>query len=161
LDHQNLGDRFLITPIFLILVFLLLPSFASADGEQKIAIIANASFPLRELTLPDLKEIYLGNKKFVRWTRLYPIHQQKDRVIKNLFIENALGLSPISYMGYWHIKSFRDGSPPPNAFQSSGEVIESVKANPGGLGYIWANETHKIDGIRVLITLDVQVGFFP
>jgi hypothetical protein len=161
LKQKNLIGVGFIILIFFPLVFFFSVSVVFPEGTQKIAIIANDSFPLSDFALSDLKEIYLGNKKFVGWTRLYPYHQQKDRFIKNLFIENALGLSPVSYMGYWHVKSFRDGSPPPIAYQSSTEIIENVKAKAGGLGYVWANDSTGIVGIRILLILEVQDNSFP
>lgn len=145
--------------IFFIFIFLFFPVRAATTGiSDEIAVVVNPLFPSNTLNLLELKEIYLGHKKFINGVRLHPYHQQGDRLIKNLFIEDALGISQISYMSFWHVKSFRDGSSPPRSFQTSEELVNEIQSHAGALGYIWAQEANGTDGIRVLMTLPVSLN---
>ena len=52
------------------------------------------------------------------------------------FLERVLKVDAAKYNAIWVKKGFRDGLNPPPVKTSDAEVIATVKANPGAIGYV-------------------------
>jgi len=142
----------LITLFALLIVFKGLSVFA---GE--IVIIANRDYPGDSISLLQLKDIYLGEVTMIKDVRIKPV-EQKDELIRRKFIERVTGLSVSGYKAYWIKKFFQEGTVPPLIKSSAREVIEAVKQNRGGIGYIWADEAKNLEGIKILLRIKIDNG---
>ena len=89
--------------------------------------------PSLTLSAEEVRDAYLGDKQMAGGTRIVPLDnaaQQKD------FLDRVLKLDPGKYNAIWVKKGFRDGLNAPAVKGSDAEVIATVRANPGAIGYV-------------------------
>lgn len=89
--------------------------------------------PGAQLTLEDIREIYLGDKEFSGNVRLVPVDNQAALAE---FVAKALGMSAQRYNTLWVKKAFRDALTPPALKAGDLEVLEFVKRTRGAVGYV-------------------------
>ena len=89
--------------------------------------------PSLTLSAEEVRDAYLGDKQMAGGTRIVPLDnaaQQKD------FLDRVLKLDAGKYNAIWVKKGFRDGLNAPAVKGSDAEVIATVRANPGAIGYV-------------------------
>jgi ABC-type phosphate transport system substrate-binding protein len=105
----------------------LLPTL-SAAGD--IYIIANPSV---RLTPEEAREVFLGEKQLAGSVKLVPFDNAS---VQSEFLEKVYRIDVAKYNTLWAKKGFRDGLNPPAVKGTDVEVIASVKATPGAVGYV-------------------------
>ena len=81
----------------------------------------------------ELREVFLGERQFASGRRLVPLDNaslQKD------FIGRVVGIDPAKYSTVWAKKGFREGINPPDLKSGDQDVIATVRATPGAIGYV-------------------------
>lgn len=114
-------------------VMLLCAGFATAvpaTSEADVYVIAN---PTATVTAGDIKDIFLGEKQLSGSTKLAPVD---NSAAQPEFLAKVMQLDPVKYDSLWTKKSFRDGVNPPALKATDADVVNAVKASPGGVGYI-------------------------
>ncbi len=138
--------------ILTIVIGLLLYENAQA---RELVIIANKAYPSGNIVVAALKDVYRGEKTVEGGVKIRPIDQEGS-VIEKKFLEKVLGTAIDRYKGYWIKRIFQDGAVPPVKKKSSGAVVESVKQEPGLIGYIWKDEVDPKDtDIKVLFVMEI------
>ena len=99
---------------------------ASAD----IYVIANAGL---QLTADEAHDVYTGDKQFAGPVKIVPFD---NAAAQGEFLSKVLDMSAGRYGTMWAKKGFRDGLNAPAVKASDLEVLNAVKATPGGLGYV-------------------------
>ena len=81
----------------------------------------------------ELREVFLGERQFAGGKRLVPLDNaslQKD------FVGKVVGIDAAKYTTVWAKKGFREGINPPDMKASDQDVISTVRATPGAIGYV-------------------------
>ena len=105
----------------------LLPVFPAAAD---IYIIANPSV---RLSAEEAREVFLGEKQLAGPVKLVPFDNASAQ---SEFLEKVYRLDAGKYNTLWAKKGFRDGLNPPAMRGTDVEVIASVRATPGAVGYV-------------------------
>lgn len=101
-----------------------------AGWSADLYLIANTDFALSD---EELREVFVGDRQIAGGIRLLPLDNaslQKD------FVEKVLKMDGLSYNVIWTKKGFREGLNPPPLKSGDAEVIATVKATPGAVGYV-------------------------
>jgi hypothetical protein len=117
----------------LIGVILLCAGIATALPATSIADVYVISNPTASVNAGDIKDIFLGEKQLSGATKLAPVD---NSAAQSEFLAKVMQLDSVKYDSLWTKKSFRDGVNPPAVKASDADVINAVKASPGGVGYI-------------------------
>ena len=125
MDMRRLPCRAGSIAILAILLQLPLSSFA-AD----FYIIGHSAYKLDH---SEVREIYLGEKRFVESEKLNPVD---NAAAQAQLLERVVKLDSNKYNTVWVKRGFRDGINPPPLKSSDAEVIEFVKRTPGAIGYV-------------------------
>lgn len=146
------------TVLGLSLILVLLQGLAGPlrAAAAEIAIVANKSYPASEITLPELKKIYLGEKEYEAGIKINPLDQKESNPIRRQFAEQLLGSSVPVYNGYWLKRVFREGTIPPRVRENAREVLESIGDDPGAIGYVPAEETKGRKDLKVLLVVPIR-----
>jgi len=136
------------------IIFCLFLSFSSICFADDIAIIANKNYPANKISILTLREIYLGEKLMEGDVRIKPFIN-KEHKLKTFFLEKVLGLNEDKFNAYWIKKVFQEGGTPPATKKSSEDLIEAVKEEKGGIGYVWKKEA-KGEDIKILLILKIE-----
>src|SRR5215468_3719253 len=116
--------------IFLVAATLLAGTLAVRAAAADLYVVAN---PALTLSAEEIRDAYVGDKQMAGATRLVPLDnaaQQHD------FLERVLKLDGDRYNAIWVKKGFRDGLNAPAMKNGDADVIATVRANPGAIGYV-------------------------
>jgi hypothetical protein len=105
---------------------------ACGDAAADVYLIANSAL---QLTPDEARDVYLGEKQLAGSVKLAPFD---NGAVQNEFLAKVLHMDAAKYSTLWTKKGFREGLNAPAVKGSDLEVISSVKANPGGVGYVSA-----------------------
>lgn len=114
-----------------VLVFGLLGIVSNVPAiAADVYIIAHPSV---KLTLPEIRDVYLGEKQFAGSVKLAPVD---NAAVQGEFLAKAINMDPSKYASLWIKKGFRGGLAAPPVKSTDAEVISYVKNTEGAIGYI-------------------------
>ncbi|MFZ3072737.1 MAG: hypothetical protein WA162_05815 [Thermodesulfobacteriota bacterium] len=116
--------------VLILLLLLAAPAYA-----KDFVIIVNSDGPLKNSGISDIKEIYLGEKRFSDSVKLVPINYVEGR-LKNAFLKEVVGVDSKAYRLYWIKKVFQEGISIPPSMGSVSAIIEMVKTEKGAVAYV-------------------------
>src|SRR5579872_6649447 len=116
------------------LLCLLLAALAAGLGAQALAakkasglvVVVKAGGALEDLTLKDIRAIYLGEKLFQGSSKIEPLVNGDDSVAL-VFFGKVLGKTKAQFKKIWKSKAFVDGLESPPILPSSEEVLHTVQ----------------------------------
>ena len=132
------------------LIFTVLFMFFAANlyaGE--IAVIVNESGPLTQISEADIREIYLGNIRFIKGVAVTPVHYTESS-IKDTFLSLIIDMNSREYRVYWTKKIFQEGGSIPVSQNSFGMIILTVKKDMAVIGYVPISELKETEGIKII-----------
>lgn len=122
---------------------------AAAQPQAPFRIVIHPENGTESATSADVTNWML--KKVGRWpdgTRVDPVDQQPNAPARAAFSEDVLGRDVRSVLRYWQRQVFSARSLPPPEVDSDSAVIEYVRQNRGGIGYVSASAT--LEGVKQL-----------
>jgi ABC-type phosphate transport system substrate-binding protein len=155
--HQNPSDgsadrwkaRILAKAACVVLGLLMLGPVCGEAEAADVKVIVNASSSLDTVTKKDVTRIFFRRKS--RWPngeRAKPIDQNAKSEVRKDFCEQVLGKTTKEVDSFWNSQVFAGKATPPPTASSDREVLEFVRSNPGGVGYVSAG--FDTTGVKVL-----------
>jgi hypothetical protein len=121
--------------VALLLAGLCAAQAAHADGA--IVVIANADLAeLEELSLPLLRQLYLGRRTRVEGRRIHWFELPPGSPLHRSFVRLALERSERELERYWLEQALSGGPLPPREIGSAGELVRRVATRAGALSYL-------------------------
>jgi ABC-type phosphate transport system substrate-binding protein len=131
---------------FTILAVLWMASMAVYADE--VVVIVHPSNALSEISVDDVKKIYLGKKKFFPGgVKAIPGDQPKGAKSRKFFYGGIVGKSESKLKSYWSRLIFTGKGTPPKVIGNDAAVKAWVAEQPQGMGYIMrsvADDTVKV-----------------
>jgi len=128
----------------------LLPLVVSAQGvNASLRIIVNKENKIASLSTDDLQRIFLGKKTL--WesgTRIVPVMPEEEGPAGTAFLSGTMQKSVSQFRTYWKRLLFSGGGTVPKVFRTSGQILDFVARQPGGIGVIEASAVD--DRVRIL-----------
>src|ERR1700733_6916834 len=119
-------------------------------GAASVAIVVNSEVPFDELSFPEVRKVFLGERQFwnpkLRVVLLMraPVAPERDVVLRSIY-----QMSEAQFRQYWISKVFRaDVSSGPKIVYSNEMANDLVTAIPGAVAFIDAAQVPK--GLKVL-----------
>jgi ABC-type phosphate transport system substrate-binding protein len=142
-----------------ILIFGALPRGAAHRPTAPVlAIVVSRASALSNISLSDLRRIYLGD--MTRWAdgrRIVPVVLPPASVEQSFFLNRALQMADIDYAQHWIGQIFRGRvAGPPHTASSSASARRFVAANPDAIAFIDAAEADTT--VRVLTVNGKRAG---
>jgi ABC-type phosphate transport system substrate-binding protein len=134
----------------LLALVLGLASALPAQEDAGFKVVVNTSNPETSIKRSALSDIFL--KKTTLWahgTPAQPVDQSLMSGLRMAFSKKVHGRNVDAIQNYWQQQVFSGRSTPPLVKLSDAEVLEFVRARPGGVGYVSSFVT-LIDGVKVL-----------
>jgi ABC-type phosphate transport system substrate-binding protein len=120
----------------------------------EIAIIVNENGPLTHISKEDVREIYLGERRFVEGVRIVPIHCPEGP-IKDNFLSSIIGRTSKAYKLHWVRKVFQEGLTLPEVKADPSEIIELVSKQEGAIGYVPRGLVSEDRGVRIIDIIEI------
>jgi len=128
------------------------PAASQASASNAIAIVVHEDLPVDNLSLDDLRSIFLADQQFwpdrTRITLLVRAAQSEERT----FVLNRIyEMSEAQFRQYWIAKMFRAEVPRgPKIVLSAGMALDLVVAIPGSISFTRADTvTDNVKVVRV------------
>ena len=129
-------------PILLLLTLIAALSVpvgvAEADGPQDLVIVANQSVPVNELTIDEVKAIFLKQRKsWKAGSTAVPIHAKAGSALRNAFVHRVLGMTENEELSYWEGQKIRKGIEGPAEFANPLKAVFRIK---GSISYVMRSD---------------------
>lgn len=137
--------------VWISLVLLISLEFtARAD----IAVVVHLRSPQENISLEDLKDIFLG-KKLV-WPGGNYVEAVDLKTLRQTFIEQVFRQKVTHLNRYWLFRSLAGRGLPPAVLRTPQEVKEFVALHPGGIGYLNIEDVD--ESVKVLLIIKIKWG---
>ncbi|MBI5560655.1 MAG: hypothetical protein HY883_05215 [Deltaproteobacteria bacterium] len=131
---------------FLVLLFLL---FQRPAYALDFVIIVNPNGPLVKADMEVVRDIYLGETRFIRDIKLKPVNSTEGE-LKDIFLKRVVGMGLKEYRLHWVKKVFGEGLTIPPSFATTGDIVGFVRREEGAIGYIPKEESSGMEGVTVI-----------
>ncbi len=122
-------------------IFAVLWMVSMAVYADDVVIIVHPSNALTEISVNDVKKIYLGKKKFFPGgEKVIPGDQLKGTQSRKFFYGGIIGKSEAKLKSYWSRLIFTGKGTPPKTIGFDRVVKEWVASQPKAMGYIMRSE---------------------
>ena len=124
-----------------------------AGESESYIVVVNASNNISEISQDLLSRIFL--RKVRAWhggRATAPVDHSLATPIRVAFSRKALGFSINDVRDYWMKQTLSGGDVAPPIRSSERDVLEFVKSEPGGIGYVSADSTLPTEVKAVKVT---------
>jgi 1-deoxy-D-xylulose 5-phosphate reductoisomerase len=142
-------NKFTATAVLLTLLTAATPALA---GEQLVLIVSAAS-KIEQLDSLEVRKLFLGLTVTHDGNRLRPVLNESDERVKQIFLQNIVSMSDITYDRRLLRLSLIQGQTQPTAYKNITLLINSVAADPSAVSYAWAKDVAHETRIRILRVL--------
>jgi hypothetical protein len=109
----------------------------AVHADDAIVVIANAELAeIEELSLPLLRQLYLGRRTAVEGRRIHWFELPPGSPTHRAFALLALERSERELERYWLEQALAGGPLPPREIGSAGELVRRVATRQGALAYL-------------------------
>ncbi|MCF6211376.1 MAG: phosphate ABC transporter substrate-binding protein [Gammaproteobacteria bacterium] len=130
------------------LMLMAVLTFTAAQADE-VVLIVNPANTLSELTLKDVKKIYLGkNKFFPGGGRVIPADQPEKSTVREIFYAVMIDKSASKLKVYWSKRIFTGKGTPPIIKKGDEAMLAWVAEQPLALGYVYRNSVN--DSVKML-----------
>lgn len=127
-------------------------SWLTSPASAEILIVTNAKNPLATIALDDVRKIYLGKTRtFPDNMSAVPVDQDSSNHAYAEFLTKVIGKSEKEMKAYWSVRIFTGRGTPPSRLESDNDVINWLRKNPEGIGYINASAAN--ESVKVLLRI--------
>lgn len=126
----------------------------AVEAQSGYVVVVNDANPTSSMTKADVAKLFL--KKTKTWDsglKVQPVDQASSRSVREAFSEEVHGKKVSSVKSYWQKLIFSGRATPPPEFDSNTRVLDYVRENSGGIGYV-SSGTSLGSGVKVLRLTD-------
>jgi hypothetical protein len=149
MERGNSVRIFTATAVLLTLLAAAVPAFA----EEQLVLVVSASSKVEQLDSLDLRKLFLGLTVTYDGSRLRPVLNETDVRVKEIFLQNIISMSDITYDRRLLRLALIQGQTQPAVYKDIGQLIEAVAADPSAVSYAWAKDVAHDARIRILRVL--------
>ncbi len=133
------------------LLFILLLMFLSISVDAQIAVIANKSIPVNQLSKTQLLDIYSGEiRSWQNGTPIFVFDLTTENNIRDNFY-NLIGRSSSRMKSIWMKKLLSGEGDPPKEFKSQDELIKKIASTKGAIGFVAIDKvTNDVKIIKII-----------
>jgi hypothetical protein len=149
MECGNSVSKFTATAVLLTLLAAALPAF----GEEQLVLIVSAASKVEQLDSLELRKLFLGLTVTYDGSRLRPVLNETDARVKEIFLQNIISMSDITYDRRLLRLALIQGQTQPAVYKDIGQLIGAVAADPSAVSYAWAKDVAHDARIRILRVL--------
>jgi len=137
------------TMVYRLTILAVLWMVSLAVYADDVVVIVHPSNALTEISVDDVKKIYLGKKKFFPGgEKVIPGDQPKGTQSRTFFYGGIIGRSEAKLKSYWSRLVFTGKGTPPKVIGFDRVVKKWVANQPKAMGYIMRSDAD--DTVKVL-----------
>ena len=124
-------------------------------GTQQLLVVMNTTVTKKEISVEDLKNIYLGKTSF--WpdnTSIKAFDRPVDRPAGQSFYRDVLKMVPARFRHHWQGQQLAGRGIAPETLATVDDVVARVASTAGAVSYVHASEVPKT-GLKNVITVSI------
>ena len=134
-----MASRLFLRSSFVLLLFVVAGPLTSQSGFQ---VVVNTANPQSAMAKEDVSKLFL--RKTISWSsglKVAPVDQAASRSVRDLFTQKVHGKPVAAINAYWQKLIYSGRKTPPPQLASDSEVLNYLRRNSGGIGYVSAGAT--------------------
>jgi len=137
------------TAVLLALVVAVMPAF----GDEELVLIVSADSKILQLDSLEVRKLFLGLTVTHDGHRLRPVLNEANARINDIFLQNVVSMSDITYDRRLLRLALQQGRTQPTAFKDTSLLIQAVGADPNAVSYAWAKDVAHDSRVRIVRVL--------
>ena len=122
---------------------------------QELFIVTDKDFQEENITIEEVKDIFLGKKRFINGKKILVMNYEFDHSVRRCFEKMVLKKSVRSIERYWQ-KAYYKGLRPPKIVKSEEMLFSYMQEVQPSIGYIKKND-NLAKYLKVLFTIECQL----
>jgi hypothetical protein len=131
----------------------LLAAGTPALADERLVLIVSADSRIAQLGSLEVRKLFLGLTVTQNGNRLQPVLNETDARVKQIFLQNIVSMSDITYDRSLLRLTLIQGQRQPTAYKDIALLLEAVAADPSAVSYAWSKDVAHEPRIRVLRVL--------
>jgi hypothetical protein len=131
----------------------LLAAGTPALADERLVLIVSADSKIAQLGSLEVRKLFLGLTVTQNGNRLQPVLNETDARVKQIFLQNIVSMSDITYDRSLLRLTLIQGQRQPTAYKDIALLLEAVAADPSAVSYAWSKDVAHEPRIRVLRVL--------
>ena len=128
------------------------PALATSDVRAEIYLVVSTGSPIQTLSRKEAIDLFTGRARTIRGEATQLFDLSRDSKERASFYQSLTGKSLAQINSYWSRLMFSGQNLPPQPMSSEQAMIESLRTNPNGLGYL--TRLPKDGGLRTVLVLE-------
>jgi hypothetical protein len=148
-ERGNSVSRIAATTVLL----TLLAGGMQALADEQLVLIVSADSTIAQLDSLEVRKLFLGLTVTQDGNRLRPVLNETDARVKEIFLQNIVSMSDITYDRSLLRLTLIQGQRQPTAYRDIALLLQAVAADPNAVSYAWAKDVAHDSRIRILRVL--------
>jgi hypothetical protein len=137
------------TAVLLLLLVLALPALA----DEQLVLIVSADSKVEQLDSLEVRKLFLGLTVTHNGERLRPILNEADAHVKEVFLQNVVSMSDITYDRRLLRLALQQGRTQPTTYKDTAQLISAVATDPIAVSYAWARDVAHNPDVKIIRVL--------
>jgi hypothetical protein len=137
------------TAVLLILLALGSPAWA----DDQLVLIVSADSKIEQLDSLEVRKLFLGLTVTHNGERLRPVLNEADARVKEVFLQNVVSMSDITYDRRLLRLALQQGRTQPTTYKDTALLLKAVASDPIAVSYAWARDVAHDSGVKILRVL--------
>jgi hypothetical protein len=148
-ERGNSVNRIAATAVLL----TLLAAGTQALADEQLVLIVSADSSISQLDSLKVRKLFLGLTVTQDGNRLRPVLNETDARVKEIFLQNIVSMSDITYDRSLLRLTLIQGQRQPTAYEDMALLLKAVATDPSAVSYAWSKDVAHDPRIRILRVL--------
>jgi hypothetical protein len=148
-ERSNSVSRIAATAVLLMLLVAGTPALA----DEQLVLIVSADSKIAQLDSVEVRKLFLGLTVTQNGNRLRPVLNETDARVKEVFLQNIVSMSDITYDRSLLRLTLIQAQRQPTAYKDIARLLKAVAADPSAVSYAWSKDVAHEPRIRILRVL--------
>jgi hypothetical protein len=135
------------------MLVLLLCAAPSAFANERLVLIVSADSHIEQLDSLEVRKLFLGLTVNHNGHRLRPLLNEADPHLKEIFLQNIVSMSDITYDRHLLGLALKQGRTQPITFKDDAKLISALIADSNAVSFAWIKGVERDSRIRILRVL--------
>ncbi len=126
---------------------------APARADESLVLIVSSTSKVTQLDSLEVRKLFLGMTVMHDGDRLRPLLNEADWYLKQVFLQNVVSMTDVTYSRRVSGLARQEGRPSPPTYTDAVPLLDALAADPTAVSFAWARDVQHDRRIKVLRVL--------
>jgi hypothetical protein len=137
----------------LLALLLSVAAMLPASADETVVLVVSADSKVEQLDSLEVRKLFLGMTVTHNGDRLRPLLNEGDSRLKEVFLQNIVSMTDVTYDRRILRLALQDGRSLPSVFADTAMLINAVATDPTAVSFAWAKDVRRDKRIKILRVL--------